>query len=358
QLNGSLGTLNTAIGYRALAYNTNGGDNTATGSLALFLNTTGVYNCAFGETALQTNTTGNCNTGLGFGADVSSANLTNATAIGCGTIVNASDKMQLGSTTATIATTGSYSVVSDGRFKDDVKENDAPGLDFINNLRPVSYLFNYKNYDDFVKKDMDVSKIKTDDAYQQQLIEKGKVRQVGFIAQEVEKTVKDNGYTFNGVYVPQNDNDNYAIDYSKFVVPLVKSVQELSKQNGDLETQNAEMKSQLATMQSQIDALINGTKSTTESKSSSANFSVPILNQIAPNPFSQSATISFSLPVDVTDAQLLITDLSGKILKSYSINSGATQQIINGNELIAGSYLYSISVNGKVMDSKQMVVTH
>ncbi|MBX7109987.1 MAG: hypothetical protein K1X61_15160 [Chitinophagales bacterium] len=45
-------------------------------------------------------------------------------------------------------------------------------------------------------------------------------------------------------------------------------------------------------------------------------------------------------------------------MKSYSIHSGATQEVINGNELSAGSYLYLIAVNGKEIESKQTVVTH
>ncbi|MGB3074304.1 MAG: T9SS type A sorting domain-containing protein, partial [Chitinophagales bacterium] len=119
-----------------------------------------------------------------------------------------------------------------------------------------------------------------------------------------------------------------------------------------LQSQVEELKKEIAEMKAMFSsAPVKSTKMT-------SSINNVHLSQIAPNPFSQNATISFSLPEDVTDAQLLITDLSGKVLKSYSLHSGATQQVINGNELMAGSYLYSISVNGKVIDSKQMVVTH
>jgi hypothetical protein len=63
--------------------------------------------------------------------------------------------------------------------------------------------------------------------YQRQLIMRSSKRETGFVAQEVEKAVKESGYTgFNGVYAPTNDKDNYSLDYSKLVVPLVKAIQE------------------------------------------------------------------------------------------------------------------------------------
>ena len=227
------GVYSTANGYRSLNSNTEGLQNTANGAFALYSNTTGFNNTASGLNSLLSNTTGSSNTAIGFNSDVSSGNLVNATAIGASAIVNSSYQMQLGSSTTIVSTSGGYTIVSDGRFKDEVKTDDAPGLAFINKLRPVAYNFNYKRYDDFLRKDMKGNK--TTDEYQQQLVEKGKQRQVGFIAQEVDQMCRDNKFTFNGVYAPQNSNDNYALDYSRFVVPLVKAVQELSSENDKLE---------------------------------------------------------------------------------------------------------------------------
>ena len=61
------------------------------------------------------------------------------------------------------------------------------------------------------------------------------VRQSGFVAQEVEAAARKVGYDFNGVHVPVDDNDNYSVAYSQFVVPLVKAVQELSAKVDQLE---------------------------------------------------------------------------------------------------------------------------
>ena len=258
------GAYNTANGASALYSNTYGYYNTSNGANALYSNTTGYYNTANGGNALSSNITGHNNTALGFSANVSAGDLINATAIGFNAVVNASNKMQLGASTTTLASTGGITIVSDGRFKDNVKTEDVPGLAFINNLNPVAYNFNYKSFDDFLRKDIKNtgSSASSTPEFQQLLKAKSQTREVGFIAQEVNKLVKDKGYTFNGVYTPQNANDNYALDYSRFVVPLVKAVQELSIKNDELGMKNdkltmdnGQLKANDASLQKQIDDL-------------------------------------------------------------------------------------------------------
>jgi hypothetical protein len=63
------------------------------------------------------------------------------------------------------------------------------------------------------------------------------------------------GYDFNGLHKPANENDNYGVAYSQFVVPLVKAVQE---QQTMIETQKAaieELKKQNALMMQEIEEL-------------------------------------------------------------------------------------------------------
>ena len=253
------GYYNTANGYYALAYNSTGTGNTANGYYALIFstayyntangykalnaNTSGDWNSAFGSNALKSNTIGYGNSALGYDTDVSANNLNNVTAIGFGATVTASNKMQLGNTiTSTIATSGGYTIVSDARFKDNIDDS-APGLGFITQLHPVAYNFNYKRFDDFINKNR--KERITDAYYQNKLIEKTAHREIGFIAQEVEKLCIDSNFVFNGVYKPQNETDNYGLDYSKFVVPLVKAVQEQQQQIEALKKENAEIKDQL-----------------------------------------------------------------------------------------------------------------
>ena len=262
--------------------------------------------------------------------------------------------MQLGSSTTILATSGGYTIVSDGRFKDEVKTDDAPGLAFINKLRPVTYNFNYKRYDDFLRKDMkpnqDTKANKTNtDGYQQQLVEKGKQREIGFIAQEVDQMCRDNKFTFNGVYAPQNNNDNYALDYSRFVVPLVKAVQELSAENSKLKEEVNQMK---ATVYAG-NRMNNGTASITIN----AGSEISLLGQNIPNPAANNTIIPFRIPKNCNSASIVISEVgSGKIVSAIPVSCSETHLAIDAGTLARGSYSYSLYINGKLVDSKQMIL--
>jgi len=82
------GTANTANGFEALHFNTNGHSNTATGSRALYSNTTGGGNTANGYEALLNNTTGHLNTATGTGALANNTTANNNTADGFQALVH------------------------------------------------------------------------------------------------------------------------------------------------------------------------------------------------------------------------------------------------------------------------------
>jgi trimeric autotransporter adhesin len=223
--NNTTGGNNTAIGGNALQVNSTGSSNTAIGSGSLFANTSGFSNTTLGNLSLGTNTTGSYNTTIGFGSDVTSSNLTNATAIGNTAIVNASNKVRIGNTSVTVIEGQvPFTTPSDGRFKFNVREN-VKGLDFILKLRPVTYQFDVKKQEDFTRGVLKYSQLKNynktagnDEATQ--------MIRTGFIAQEVEQAAKKTGYDFDGVRIPKTEKEYYSLSYSSFVVPLVKAVQE------------------------------------------------------------------------------------------------------------------------------------
>jgi hypothetical protein len=122
--------------------------------------------------------------------------------------------------------------------------------------------------------------------------------------------------------------------------------------------------SELANQQAQIDDLksqiaelkaLLGVKAGAVEKVSSYSSNASLI-KIAPNPLSQSAIVSYELPADVTDAQIVISDSRGKVVKSYNLAPGTVQQEIGGSELSSGTYQYTLYVQGSKVDSKQMVV--
>ncbi len=261
-------TDNVALGYKALYSNqptsgTNGLENTAVGSQASYANTTGAYNTAGGWRALYSNTTGSSNTAFGYNADVGSGALTNATAIGNSAIVNASNKVRIGNSTVTVIEGEvAYTFPSDGRFKYNINESDVKGLEFIKLLRPVEYNFDTKKFEEFLTKNMPDS-IRAKHFENTDFSASSSIRQSGFVAQDVEKAMKESGYNFNGVHKPADENDNYSIAYSLFTVPLVKAVQEQQKmieelkmKNEKLETENAVILNEVKNLKADYDGRI------------------------------------------------------------------------------------------------------
>jgi hypothetical protein len=215
------GSENVAIGQEALFDNT-GSSNVAMGWQTMFANTTGGFNTAIGTSTLGTNNTGDHITVIGTSADVAFDGLTNATAVGAGAIVDASNKVRIGNSAVTVIEGQvPFTTPSDGRYKFNIQE-DVKGLDFILKLRPVSYQFDVQRFDAQLAHQSGQSSYIIQAAYD----EATRIRRSGFIAQEVEKAADAAGYNFSGIIKPKTEQDHYSLSYESFVVPLVKAVQE------------------------------------------------------------------------------------------------------------------------------------
>jgi len=145
-LNNTTGFGNTASGISALL-NNNGNTNTASGWNALGSNTTGFGNTASGINALFSNTTGSNNTAIGDGTNVSTGDLTNATAIGSGAIVDASNKVRIGNSSVTVIEGQvAFTSVSDRNQKENFKPVD--GEEVLEKIREIPVQsWNYIGHD-------------------------------------------------------------------------------------------------------------------------------------------------------------------------------------------------------------------
>ncbi len=353
----SNGFLNTATGITALYANETGHDNTGSGYGALFYNN-GNGNTGFGATALANNISGNNNTAVGYGADFSS-DWSNSSAFGYSSYITASNQVRIGD--ASVLSIGGYrgwTNLSDGRVKKNIKEN-VPGLAFINLLKPITYNLDLDEADKIVQRPVIKDKNGKPIQLSQEAITARKAQQMvvctGFIAQDVEATAKKIGYDFDGVDAAKNNTDLYGLRYAEFVVPLVKAVQELSKINDDKDAKINELETRLV----RLEAMLNVQQSTTtNNKQQTINISSASLEQNIPNPFNQSTSIHYNLPSKFNSAQIVITDYSGKTLKQINIST-AGKGILNMNagDLSSGTYNYSLIVDGKLIDTKKMVLT-
>ena len=232
--------FNTAIGFSSLDENT-GERNTAVGSYSLGANTSGQHNTSIGYSSGISSVSGSNNTFIGYRTQMNNnTTKNNSTAIGNEAVITASNQVRIGNPDVTsIGGQVAWSTLSDGRFKENIKE-DVAGLDFVLNLRPVSYTVNKQAFNAYIG-----SEYKSNNHSASQ-------RECGFVAQEVEELIQKTGVEFNGVDAPENSDDYYGIRYSQFVVPLVKSVQEL---NEKLEKENTEQTTEIENLQEENDAL-------------------------------------------------------------------------------------------------------
>jgi trimeric autotransporter adhesin len=369
------GIHNTAIGSRALLSNTDGHDNVANGDQALEANRTGDYNTATGSNALQNNTTGNGNTAFGFrslttnigsynsafghaalhsdspdkcsgsyntafGSMASSSTtdfictLSNTTAIGFSATVTASNQVRFGNSSVTsIGGQVSWSTLSDGRFKKNIKQN-VSGLAFINQLKPASYTFDKEAVDKFMRLPDSLIAIQAPSRTAPR-------EQIGFVAQEVDSVVKKNQFVFSGVHEPANENDAYTIRYEEFVVPLVKAVQEL---NVGAETQQ--------------DKLMNLVNQIT---GDAINLEILPISQVLFETNAYPALGQFDLtlvlPDSVSKASLTLSTLNGKKLKNLDVNDRGTFSFpVSSKDLMAGMYQYTLTADEKVVEKKRLIL--
>ena len=85
---------------------------------------------------------------------------------------------------------------------------------------------------------------------------------------------------------------------------------------------------------------------------------VNALYQNEPNPFTESTLIRCDVAEDVVKADLYIYTMNGEQLAEYAVTErGETSVTIDGGSLNAGMYLYALIADGKVVDTKRMILT-
>lgn len=235
-LNNTTAGYNSAFGYGALSNNTTAGNNSAFGSHSLFNNTTGTGNSAFGYYSLYNNTdgirntafgyqslynnTGDTNTAIGYNAGSNISTGGNNICIGFNSQVpsnTSSGQIKLGNSNITYAGVQvAWTITSDRKFKTDIL-NSKLGLGFISKLRPVSYT-------------------RINDEHQK--------IEYGFIAQEVEDVLKNEGVENSGI-LTIDDEGTYNMRYNDLIAPMVKAIQELKTENDELKTENQNLNERL-----------------------------------------------------------------------------------------------------------------
>ena len=90
----------------------------------------------------------------------------------------------------------------------------------------------------------------------------------------------------------------------------------------------------------------------------STAITIPMLKQNNPNPFTENTVIEYTLPESIQNANIYIYDMNGKQIEQIALTErGESSVTVNGGELSAGMYLYSLIADGQVIDTKRMILT-
>ena len=238
-----------------------------------------------------------------------------------------------------LTTTSLYNL-SDIRLKNNIKlfsdisEKNGSAVENLLKMNIITYNLNSRTKRDNNKK---VYKHETetdiDDSSEQNR------RHYGLSAQELQKIYPDL------VLVGQ---DGYlAVNYTELVPILIRAIQELKMELDELKNDNAVAAYRKSSPMDITSSVHENTN---------LDFSKAVLFQNSPNPFSERTTIKFSLPEKTNNAYIYIFDMTGKLQKQLPINNSMQSVDLNGYELSAGMYIYSLVVNDKEIESKRMIL--
>ena len=263
------GTLNTAVGHGAMEGTTGGSsssENAAFGHHSLTAITSGDYNTSIGGDTLKAITTQANNTAVGFktlenatsddntavgfragdalssgsgctfigkDADASANNVTDEIVLKAGTdalVGGGVETIRIGVDSDYIVNdfgeNATWSHSSDRRIKKDIKDSDL-GLEFINDLRPVTFI--KKAPSEYPKEFDQYNPAKTKRKNPDKV-------NYGFIAQEVKEAMDKSNHSNFPVWKEDADGMQQ-LGEAELITPLVKAIQELSAKVEDLEKQ-------------------------------------------------------------------------------------------------------------------------
>lgn len=248
--------------------------------------------------------------------------------VGIGTTPTTAYRLYVWGTVRAVA----YSTVSDLRVKENINDLSSEVSD-LKKLRGVSYTLSHQKLNSFLADSSD-NGISSDS-----LKNAEQIIQYGFLAQEMKKVFPE--------LVDEDQNGLLAIKYSPLIPLLVEAYKSQQQQIEELQAAintSSNLKGVPATSTSEDLQL-------PESESST-------LYQNSPNPYTNETTIGYNLNENVGSATLFIYNMTGKQLRSYNIiERGASNITIEGGNLSAGMYMYSLVADGCLIGTKQMLLT-
>jgi len=239
-------------------------------------------------------------------------------------------------TTAGDITANGVLLTSDLRLKKNVKPFTA-GLSVINQLNPISYNFNGKAGFKSIRQYFSIG------------------------AQELQKAAPYLVHDF--IYENEDAEGNILsteeylkIDFSAMTWVLVNSVKEQQVLIEEKEVRITELEDEMEAIKNQLNEINTLLGLNNDSKEVIINGKQAFLGQNFPNPHKGETVIEYFIPTLNNNAEIQVYDISGKLIKTVSINEAGKGQVnLTVKDLPNGNYSYALSVDGKLVDTKRMI---
>lgn len=310
--------------------------------------TIGAYNTIVGSKAGDSYAGNDQCVFMGYAADASSGTIDNAIVIGYNTQITASNTIRIGNssmtklgigkncsgssilefqvTTAKLTTGGVWTNASDERIKDQKTQLDKEDiLAKINALKIERWHY---------------------------LADAENITHIGPYAQDFYKQ-----------FQVGDDSTISTIDPAGVALIGIQALSIQQESTTDqlemLTAENALLRQQLDNLSAIVGALQQDVSMCCASSGSTMGSSAlaPALGQNIPNPFTGSTRIPYSIPSGNHTAKMLITHMgTGQIILDEEIDSSKTSMEISAGTLSSGTYSYSLIVDGRIIDTRVMVV--
>lgn len=230
-------------------------------------------------------------------------------------------------------TSQEFTTLSDARYKSNIKQINSNTLTKISALNPVQYTMASATAIAFANTEKSDTMSTTITTQNEDLAEVNKIH-YGLLAQEVKEIYPE--------LVHEDDAGVMSVNYIELIPLLIQAVQDLSDQVSALSNTSS----------------ITTRKEAPKSQDVEVEITTAKLHQNVPNPFNEETVISYIVPTNAQNAVIYLYNMSGVQLNKYDINTlGESSITISANELYAGIYIYSLIVDGKLIDTKQMIIT-
>jgi hypothetical protein len=82
------------------------------------------------------------------------------------------------------------------------------------------------------------------------------------------------------------------------------------------------------------------------------------VSNVYPNPASEYAEIDFTISAGLRDAKLTFYNVLGSQIQEFTLNKNERKLRVNTRDMATGLYFYQLSVDGKKVATKKMLVRH